>query len=94
MAAVNQLASQVVFHPIVSQSLKLGATTLGRDKVYRGVQYFARFYAWCLLHSGSDKLAVARWNALKSHLATARKCRLNACQRSADKLSVEARQAN
>lgn len=27
------IASQVVLHPVVSQSLKVGGTTLGRDKV-------------------------------------------------------------
>lgn len=26
-------ASQIIFHPVVSQSLKFGGTTLGRDKV-------------------------------------------------------------
>ncbi|KIK71160.1 hypothetical protein GYMLUDRAFT_33295 [Collybiopsis luxurians FD-317 M1] len=66
------IASQVVLHPTVSQSLKFGGTTLGRDKTYRAIQYFARFYAWFLLSRG-DKDAAARWNALKTHLATARK---------------------
>ncbi|TFK41036.1 peroxisomal biogenesis factor 11 [Crucibulum laeve] len=66
------LASQVVFHPTVSQSLKFGATTLGRDKTYRAVQYFARFLGWYLLRKG-DKLEAARWTALKAHLGTARK---------------------
>ncbi|KAJ3936340.1 MAG: peroxisomal biogenesis factor 11 [Lentinula lateritia] len=69
MAAI---ASQVVLHPTVSQGLKFGGTTLGRDKAYRAIQYFARFYAWFLLRKG-DKEAAARWNALKIHLATARK---------------------
>jgi len=66
------VASQVVFHPLVSQSLKYGGTTLGRDKAYRAVQYFARFYAWRLLNKG-DKEEAARWANLKSHLGTARK---------------------
>ncbi|KAF5375294.1 hypothetical protein D9758_000156 [Tetrapyrgos nigripes] len=69
MAAI---ASQVVLHPTVSQSIKYGSTTLGRDKAYRAIQYFARFYTWYLLSRG-DKQTAARWNALKSHLATARK---------------------
>ncbi|KAJ4489393.1 peroxisomal biogenesis factor 11 [Lentinula edodes] len=69
MAAI---ASQVVLHPTVSQGLRYGGTTLGRDKAYRAIQYFARFYAWFLLRKG-DKEAAARWNALKTHLATARK---------------------
>ncbi|EAU92839.1 peroxisomal biogenesis factor [Coprinopsis cinerea okayama7 len=70
MAAI---ASQLVFHPAVNQSLKYAATTVGRDKVYRAVQYFARFYAWYLLTRGDDKANAARWTALKSHLGTARK---------------------
>ncbi|KAF8078493.1 peroxisomal biogenesis factor 11 [Lyophyllum atratum] len=66
------VASQVILHPLVSQTLKFGSTTLGRDKTYRAVQYFARFYSWYLLNKG-DKLDATRWNALKSHLANARK---------------------
>ncbi|KDR85118.1 hypothetical protein GALMADRAFT_233746 [Galerina marginata CBS 339.88] len=66
------VASQIVFHPTVSQSLKFGGTTLGRDKTYRAVQYFARFYAWYLANQG-NKLEAARWSALKGHLGTARK---------------------
>ncbi|KAG5648095.1 hypothetical protein DXG03_007130 [Asterophora parasitica] len=65
-------ASQVILHPLVSQGLKFGSTTLGRDKTYRAIQYFARFFAWYLLSKG-DKVDAARWNALKSHLGTARK---------------------
>jgi len=66
------IASQVVLHPLVSDTLKFGGTTLGRDKTYRAIQYLARFLAWHLLSKG-DKLDAARWTALKSHLATARK---------------------
>ncbi|EIM92657.1 peroxisomal biogenesis factor 11 [Stereum hirsutum FP-91666 SS1] len=66
------VASQVILHPTVSNSLKVLATTLGRDKVYRAVQYFARFFAWYLLSRGY-KLEASRWNALKGHLATGRK---------------------
>ncbi|KAF8912784.1 peroxisomal biogenesis factor 11 [Gymnopilus junonius] len=65
-------ASQIIFHPAVSESLKFGATTVGRDKTYRAVQYFSRFYAWYLLRNG-DKVEAARWSALKGHLGTARK---------------------
>ncbi|KAK0465182.1 peroxisomal biogenesis factor 11 [Desarmillaria tabescens] len=69
---MSTIASQVVFHPAVSQSLKFGTTTLGRDKTYRAVQYFARFYTWYLLSRG-EKDAAVPWNALKTHLGTARK---------------------
>lgn len=44
-------------------------------KVYRALQYFARFYAWLLLSSNSGADA-AKWNALKFHLALGRKCAL------------------
>jgi len=66
------IASQLIFHPTVSQGLKFGGTTLGRDKTYRAIQYFARFLSWYLLIKG-DKVEAARWTALKSHLGTARK---------------------
>ncbi|KAK7058852.1 Peroxisomal membrane protein PMP27 [Paramarasmius palmivorus] len=66
------IASQIILHPTVNQSLKYSATTLGRDKAYRAIQYFARFYTWYLLSRGEKDVA-ARWNALKTHLATARK---------------------
>jgi len=69
---MSSLASQVVLHPYVSQSLKYGATNLGRDKLYRTVQYFSRFIAWFLLSRG-NKAEAARWNALKNHLALGRK---------------------
>jgi peroxin-11B len=66
------VASQVILHPTSSAALKVLGTTLGRDKIYRAAQYFARFYAWYLT-SGGHKVEAVRWNALKGHLATARK---------------------
>ncbi|KAN0100729.1 Peroxisomal biogenesis factor 11 [Tylopilus felleus] len=69
---MSSLASQLVLHPCVSQSLKYGGTNLGRDKLYRTVQYLSRFLAWFFLSRG-NKNEAARWNALKSHLALGRK---------------------
>ncbi|KAF8581638.1 peroxisomal biogenesis factor 11 [Ramaria rubella] len=69
---MSTMASQVILHPIVSQSLKVWATTLGRDKTYRAVQYFARFLAWYLIRRGYA-VEGARWNNLKSSLASGRK---------------------
>ncbi|KAF9474478.1 peroxisomal biogenesis factor 11 [Pholiota conissans] len=66
------IASQIILHPAVSQSLKFGGTTVGRDKTYRAVQYFARYYSWHLANKG-DKTEAVRWSALKAHLGTARK---------------------
>jgi len=69
MASVT---SQVIFHPLVSRSLQVGSTTLGRDKLYRAIQYLARFLAWYHLRKGNKDNAVP-WVALKSHIALARK---------------------
>lgn len=69
---MSTAASQVILHPYVSQALKYGGTNLGRDKLYRTVQYFARFLAWYLQSRGQN-LQATRWTALKSHLALARK---------------------
>ncbi|KAG0318419.1 Peroxisomal membrane protein PMP27 [Podila horticola] len=53
--------------------LKFTATTVGRDKLYRAVQYFSRFLAWYLLHQGASKETVARFNNLKKTLGLSRK---------------------
>ena len=37
MSAVVDVTSQVVMHPVVSHSLKVWGTTLGRDKVGRAI---------------------------------------------------------
>jgi hypothetical protein len=55
--------------------LKYTATTVGRDKIYRAVQYFSRFLAWYLLRQGATKETVARFNSLKKTLGLSRKCR-------------------
>ncbi|KAF8349952.1 peroxisomal biogenesis factor 11 [Amanita rubescens] len=66
------IASQLVLHPTLTLALKYGGSTLGRDKAYRAIQYFARLYAWHLLNKG-NKSEADRWAALKTHLGTARK---------------------
>ncbi|KAF9586036.1 Peroxisomal membrane protein PMP27 [Lunasporangiospora selenospora] len=53
--------------------IKFTATTVGRDKLYRAVQYFSRFLAWYLLRQGATKEIVARFNNLKKNLALSRK---------------------
>ncbi|KAF8925731.1 putative peroxisomal membrane protein PMP27 [Dissophora ornata] len=53
--------------------LKFTATTVGRDKIYRAVQYFSRFLAWYLLRQGATKDTVARFNSLKKTLGLSRK---------------------
>ena len=87
---MTTLAAQVVFHPVVTHSLKFGGTTIGRDKVsasntsyfqkliilklYRAIQYVSRFIAWYFEYKGRKSDAV-RWIALKTHLGMARKCK-------------------
>ncbi|KAI0639255.1 peroxisomal biogenesis factor 11 [Trametes polyzona] len=66
------VASQLILHPVTSQSIRVLNTTIGRDKLYRALQYFARFFAWLLLSRGY-KIQAARWDALKSHLALGRR---------------------
>lgn len=67
------VADAVIYHPTVSHYLKFVATTAGRDKLLRTVQYFARFYAWYLLRTNGTKGEVAPWDALKKQLGLARK---------------------
>ncbi|KAF7729453.1 Peroxisomal membrane protein PMP27 [Apophysomyces ossiformis] len=48
-------------------------TTVGREKLCRLVQYFARFYVFYLLRKGAPKDVVDRWENLKQHIANGRK---------------------
>ncbi|KAI9481308.1 MAG: peroxisomal biogenesis factor 11 [Benjaminiella poitrasii] len=48
-------------------------TTVGREKLCRLVQYFARFYAFYLFRNGAPKEVIQRWVDLKSHLGNGRK---------------------
>jgi hypothetical protein len=67
------VADAAVYHPAVSHYLKFVATTVGRDKLLRAVQYFARFYAWYLLRTNQPALASQPWDALKRQLGLVRK---------------------
>lgn len=67
------VADTLVYHPSVAQYLRYVATTVGRDKLLRAVQYFARFYAWYLLRTNGTPTQMAPWNALKRQLGLARK---------------------
>ncbi|KAI1777043.1 peroxisomal biogenesis factor 11 [Hypoxylon cercidicola] len=67
------VADAVIYHPTVAHYLKFVGTTVGRDKLLRTVQYFARFYAWYLLRTNGSKGEVAPWEALKKQLGLARK---------------------
>nr|XP_019010901.1 uncharacterized protein I206_04205 [Kwoniella pini CBS 10737]OCF49682.1 hypothetical protein I206_04205 [Kwoniella pini CBS 10737] len=69
---MSSIAAQVILHPKLSQSLAVLATTIGRDKAYRLIQYVSRLLAWFLLRRG-DVEAAARWEGLKNGLASARR---------------------
>ncbi|KAL1918970.1 uncharacterized protein VTP21DRAFT_2351 [Calcarisporiella thermophila] len=58
---------------LVEHFLRYTATTVGRDKVYRAIQYWARFYAWYSLRKGGSKEQVERWNNLKNAIGLTRK---------------------
>jgi peroxin-11B len=49
------------------------AVTNGREKIYRAVQYFARFYGYYLLRHGAPSEAIQRWANLQNYLGLARK---------------------
>jgi peroxin-11B len=67
------VADAVIYHPSVTHYLKFVATTVGRDKLLRTVQYFARFYAWYLLRTNALKSSIAPWDAIKKQFGLTRK---------------------
>jgi len=91
MSIVTTATGQLIMHPVVSKSLKIWATTLGRDKVLQR--------CWSLWHAYSSHLQTyraiqyfarfyayilltrghkeqaQRWAALKNHLGLGRKCK-------------------
>ncbi|CDZ96761.1 Peroxisomal biogenesis protein (peroxin) [Phaffia rhodozyma] len=72
MSSLALYPAQLILHPQVTQSLKVLSTTVGRDKLYRLIQYFARIVAWYLLRQG-DKEGAIRWTGLKGGLTVGRK---------------------
>ena len=67
------MASQLLLHPVLRDAVLVGQTTVGRDKLYRAIQYFSRFLAWYLFRKGYSKETVARYGAIKSSLGQGRK---------------------
>ncbi|KAI8372391.1 peroxisomal biogenesis factor 11 [Blakeslea trispora] len=63
----------VVNHQNVDAFNRYLNTTVGREKLCRLVQYFARFYAFYLFRTGAPKDVVQRWTNLKTHLGNGRK---------------------
>ncbi|OXG97682.1 hypothetical protein C345_01030 [Cryptococcus neoformans A2-102-5] len=69
---MSTLATNVILHPKVNRSLAILATTVGRDKVTRLLQYLARLVSWYLLSRGRIESA-SRFEGLKTGLANGRK---------------------
>lgn len=67
------VADALVYHPTVAHYLKFVATTTGRDKVMRLLQYFARFYAWYLLRTNGTRAEIAPYEGIKKSFGQARK---------------------
>ncbi|MCJ1348825.1 Peroxisomal membrane protein PMP27 [Peltigera leucophlebia] len=63
----------VVYHPTVDHYLRFVATSAGRDKLLRTLQYFSRFYAWYLFRTNSPPRVIAPFEAIKKQFALARK---------------------
>lgn len=67
------VADALIYHPSVAHYLKFLSTTIGRDKLLRTIQYFARFYAWYLLRTDATPAAIAPWAATKKQFGLIRK---------------------
>ncbi|KAI1000487.1 hypothetical protein K3495_g7708 [Podosphaera aphanis] len=67
------VADSLIHHPFVAHYLKFVATTVGRDKVLRTVQYFARFYAWYLFRMNKLPSDIAPFDAIKKQFGLTRK---------------------
>jgi peroxin-11B len=60
-------------HPAVAHYLRFVATTVGRDKALRTLQYLARFLSWYLMRKGYPITAITPWEAMKKNFGAARK---------------------
>ncbi|KAL4804528.1 peroxisomal biogenesis factor 11 [Aspergillus unguis] len=67
------VADALVYHPALAHYLRFVATTVGRDKLLRTIQYFSRFYAWYLYRTNQPQTAIAPYNAVKKQFGTTRK---------------------
>ncbi|CEL05281.1 Putative Microbody (Peroxisome) proliferation protein peroxin 11 (Eurofung) [Aspergillus calidoustus] len=67
------VADALVYHPALAHYLRFVATTVGRDKILRTLQYFSRFYAWYLYRTNQPQTAIAPYNAIKKQFGTTRK---------------------
>ncbi|KAH8816102.1 putative peroxisomal membrane protein PMP27 [Xylogone sp. PMI_703] len=67
------VGDSLIYHPSVAHYLKFVATTVGRDKLLRTIQYFSRFYAWYLFRTNGTPAEIAPFEAIKKQFGLARK---------------------
>jgi len=67
------VADALVYHPTVAHYLRFVATTVGRDKLLRTLQYFSRFYAWYLYRTNNPARIIAPFEAIKKNFGLTRK---------------------
>ncbi|KAK0284184.1 Peroxisomal membrane protein PMP27 [Friedmanniomyces endolithicus] len=67
------VADALIYHPAVSHYNRFVATTAGRDKTLRTVQYFSRFLAWYTYRTNSSAATVAFFQALMKNFGSVRK---------------------
>ena len=67
------VADALIYHPAVTHYLRYVATTIGRDKVLRTIQYFSRFYAWYLYRTNNPQKSIDPWSRMKVQFGLTRK---------------------
>ncbi|KAF2825521.1 peroxisomal biogenesis factor 11 [Ophiobolus disseminans] len=67
------VADALIYHPTVSHYLKFVATTVGRDKVLRTLQYFSRFLAWYLYRTNRPLSTITPFETTKKTFGQTRK---------------------
>jgi len=67
------VADALVYHPAVAHYNRFVATTVGRDKVLRTVQYFSRFLAWYTYRTNHPASTVALYDGIKKNFGSVRK---------------------
>lgn len=67
------VADALIYHPTVSHYLKFVATTVGRDKVLRTLQYFSRFLAWYMYRTNHAASSITPFETMKKQFGLTRK---------------------
>lgn len=70
---LNMVADALIYHPTVSHYIKYVATTVGRDKLLRTIQYFSRFLAWYLYRTNHPQSSIQPFEVLKKQFGLTRK---------------------